>query len=430
MRKLSDGWSEAHLKMLQSQTNNFLRIWKRRRLKKFLLTGFPNGKVENWKYTDITPIASQTFSFGEVVDCDISRFVMEDTYRIVFINGHFISRLSNLVQLPDEIRLMSLKAVLKDKKNMIGDMMSCQTPFSLLNDSLFQDGMFLHVPKNCHLEKPIHLLYLMKPNFQFTMTQTRHLIFIEENANVTLFEEYEGLCCNTYFNNIVTQINVGACANLSFYKLQGENDNSFHISNTEIRQSRNSQVLSCHVSLGGAISREDLNYFLEGHNASCHLLGFYYSKGRSHVDNHTRIDHAISGCVSQQTYKGIISDKSRAVFNGKILVRPEAEKTTAHQINKNLVFSKESEVDTKPELEIYNDDVNCTHGASVGQLNDEALFYFRSRGIDLSVAEHLLACAFASEIIEKLPNKLISERIHKRIIKCLALMNCAGDCHA
>ncbi|AKQ33782.1 Fe-S cluster assembly protein SufD [Candidatus Coxiella mudrowiae] len=430
MRMLSEGWSEARLKRLQNQNRNSLQAWQHEQLKTFLLMGFPNCKIENWKYTDITSIASQTFSFGEITDCDITRFIMEDTHRIVFINGHFAPTLSNLMQLPAEIQLMSLKAALKEnQKEIIGEMRSYETPFSLLNDSLFQDGMFLHVPKNYQLEKPIHLLYLMKPNFPFSMTQTRHLIFIEENASVTLLEEYQGVYPTTYFNNIVTQINVGASANLVFYKLQGENNNSFHIANTQICQARNSQVISCHVSLGGALAREDLNYALQGHNASCQLLGFYHLKGGRHIDNHTRIDHGVSGCVSQQIYKGIISDKSRAVFNGKIFVHSEAKKTIAHQINKNLVFSNEAEVNTKPELEIYNDDVNCTHGATVGQLNDEALFYLCSRGIDRSAAQHLLACAFASEIIEKIPHKFIAERIHQRIIKCLGLLNSLGDCH-
>ncbi|WP_309567492.1 Fe-S cluster assembly protein SufD [Coxiella-like endosymbiont] len=430
MRVLSEGWSEARLKKLQNQNRNSLQRWQRKQLKKFLLTGFPNSKIENWKYTDITPITSQTFSFEEISDCDITHFIMEDTHRIVFINGHFAPTVSNLMQLPAEIQLTSLKAVLKEnQKEIISEIRRYQTSFSLLNDSLFQDGMFLHVPKNYQLEKPIHLLYLMKPNFPFAMTQARHLIFIEENANVTLLEEYQWVNSTTYFNNIVTQINVGASANLIFYKLQGENNNSFHIANTQISQARNSQVISCHVSLGGALAREDLNYALKGHNASCQLLGLYHLKGGRHIDNHTRIDHDVSGCVSQQIYKGVISDKSRAVFNGKIFVHPEAKKTIAHQINKNLVFSNEAEVNTKPELEIYNDDVKCTHGATVGQLNDEALFYLCSRGIDRSEAEHLLACAFASEITEQLPHKFIAKRIYQKIIKCLALLNYSGDSH-
>lgn len=430
MRVLSEGWSESRLKKLQSQNRESLQIWQREQLKAFLLTGFPNSKIENWKYTDVTPIASQTFSFGELVDCDISSFIMRDVHRMVFINGHFAPTLSNLTHLPREVQLTSLKMALKkNRKQILCEIPSYQTPFSLLNDSLFQDGMFLRVPKNCQLEKPIHILYLMKPNFSFAMTQTRHLIFLGENANAALLEEYYGIHPITYFNNIVTQINVGASANLVFYKLQEENDYSFHIANTQIRQARNSQVTTCHISLGGVLGREDLNYALEGHNASCQSLGFYHSKGVQHIDNHTRIDHSIDGCASQQIYKGIISDKSRAVFNGKIFVHPEAKKTIAHQINKNLVFSNEAEVNAKPELEIYNDDVNCTHGATVGQLNKESLFYLRSRGIDRATAEQMLGCGFASEIIEKLPHNIIAERIHQRIIKHLALLNCLGDCH-
>ena len=430
MRVRGEGWSESRLKTLQIQNSKSLQIWQREQLKAFLLTGFPNCKIENWKYTDVTPIASQTFSLGELVDCNIASFIMRDVHRIVFINGHFAPTLSNLMHLPSKVQLTSLKVALKkNRMQILWGIPGYQTPFSLLNDSLFQDGIFLRIPKNCQLEKPIHLLYLMKPNFSFVMTQTRHLIFLGENANAILLEEYHGIHPMTYFNNIVTQINVGASANLVFYKLQEENDCSFHIANTQIRQARNSQVTTCHVSLGGVLGREDLNYALEGHNASCRSLGFYHSKGGQHIDNHTRIDHSIDGCTSQQIYKGIISDKSRAVFNGKIFVHPRAKKTIAHQINKNLVFSNEAEVNTKPELEIYNDDVNCTHGATVGQLNEESLFYLRSRGIDRATAEQMLGCGFASEIVEKLPHKIIAERIHQRIIKHLSLSNCIGGCH-
>lgn len=431
MRTLGEGWSESRLKKLQSQNGKSLQTWQREQLQAFLLTGFPNAKIENWKYTDVTPIASQTFSLvGESVDCNIANFIMRDFHRIVFINGHFAPTLSNLTGLPDEVQLTSLKTVLKkNRKQLLWEMPKHQTPFSLLNDSLFQDGMFLCVPKNCQLEKPIHLLYVMKPNCSFTMTQTRHLIFLGKNSNTVLLEEYHGIHPITYFNNIVTQINVGSSANLVFYKLQEENDYSFHIANTRIYQARNSQVTTCHISLGGILGREDLNYALEGHNASCQLLGFYHSKDGQHIDNHTRIDHSIDGCTSQQIYKGIISGKSRAVFNGKIFVHPKAKKTIAHQINKNLVFSNEAEINTKPELEIYNDDVKCTHGATVGQLNEESLFYLRSRGINRATAEQMLSCGFAGEIIEKLPHKSIAERMYQRIIKHLALLNCLGGYH-
>ena len=418
MKVLSEGWSETCLKRLQNRNSNALQTWQHKQLKTFLLKGFPNDKIENWKYTDITPIASQTFLFGKVTNCDIAGFILEGTHRIVFINGHFTQTLSNLMHLPSEVQLTSLKAALKEnRKEIIDEIPRYQTPFSLLNDGLFQDGMFLRIPKNCQLKQPIHLLYLMKPDIPFSMTQTRHLIFLGENASATLLEEYHGIYSTTYFNNIVTQINVGTSANLVFYKLQEENESSFHIANTQISQARSSKVTSCHFSLGGALGREDLNYALEGHEASCQLLGLYHLKSGQHIDNHTRIDHSVSGCKSQQIYKGIINGKSRAVFNGKIFVHPEAKKTIAYQINKNLVFSNKAEINTKPELEIYNDDVRCTHGATVGQLNDEALFYLRSRGICKTTAEHLLACAFASEIIEKLPHKAIAERIHERIIK-------------
>ncbi|QHG92528.1 Fe-S cluster assembly protein SufD [Coxiella endosymbiont of Amblyomma sculptum] len=426
-KKSSGAWSEILSKKLQNQSGCPLRMWRYKQLEKFLSIGFPDRKTENWRYTDISPISSQIFLFDKTTaDLDITDFAIENSYRIVFVNGCFSPALSNLISLPEEIQLSPLRTILKNyrKRNFVKKIPILQTPFSLLNDGLFQDGMFLHIPKNFELKKPVHFLYLMKPNLPFSMTQTRNTIFLEENSRASVLEEYFGtFCCPTkiYFNNIVTQIIVGASANLAFYKLQQENNSSFHIANTQIKQLRNSQVVSFHCLMGGKIGREDLNYSLAGQGASCRLLGFYHLKNKQHIDNHTCVDHKSSGCTSQQIYNGIIGNKSKAVFNGKILVRPEADKTVAHQNNKNLMFSNESEINTKPELEIYNNDVTCTHGATVGCLDDETLFYLYSRGIDRLTAEYLLACAFAEEITAKLPCKIISERMYQKIIKKLTL---------
>lgn len=423
-------WNETYLKSLQDLNHDQLCAWRAERLDAFLSQGFPNRKVENWKYTNVTEIEKQSFSFDEPVDCDISNFILDDVHRVVFVNGHFSSALSDLSQLPAEVLLSSLKMAQDEMlKNLINET-SYETPFSLLNDSCFQDGLFLYVPKNCQLEKPIHLIYLTKPTRSLMMSQTRYLIIIEEKAKAIIFEDYQGANDITYFNNLVTQVHTKASANLHLYKLQQEGNEAFHIANTVIHQARDSQVMSCHVAMGGSLSRDDLNYSLDESGASCRLFGFYHLKGNHHIDNHSRIDHRVSRCISQQNYKGIVADRSRAVFNGKIVVHPNAGQTGARQTNKNLLLSTEAEVDTKPELEIYNDDVKCTHGATVGQLNDEALFYLQSRGIDRVAAEHMLACAFANEIVEALPHPLIAECIQKSITQWLVTPCCQGAwCH-
>ena len=412
-------WNKIYLKSLRDLNNDQLCAWQAERLDAFLSQGFPHPKIENWKYTNVTEIEKQSFSFDEPVDCDISNFILDDVHRVVFVNGHFSSALSDLSQLPSEVILSSLK-ITRDEmiKNLINET-SYETPFSLLNASFLQDGLFLYVPKNCQLERPIHLIYLTKPTRPLIMSQTRHLIIIEEKAKAAIFEDYRGANDIAYFNNLVTQVHIKASANLHLYKLQQEGNEAFHIANTTIHQARDSQVMSCHVAMGGSLSRDDLNYSLDESGTSCQLFGFYHLKGNHHIDNHSRIDHRVSRCMSQQNYKGIVADRSRAVFNGKIVVHPNASQTGAHQTNKNLLLSTEAEVDTKPELEIYNDDVQCTHGATVGQLNDEALFYLQSRGIDRVAAEYMLTCAFASEIVEALPHPLIAECIQKSITQRL-----------
>ncbi|MFW0072779.1 MAG: Fe-S cluster assembly protein SufD [Coxiella-like endosymbiont] len=417
-------WNKTYLKSLQSFHDDQLCIWQAERLDVFLSQGFPHSKIEDWKYTDVSEIEKQSFSFDESVDCDISNFILDDVHRVVFINGHFSSASSDLSQLPPEVLLSSLKMTQYETiKNLINES-HYETPFSLLNDSFFQDGIFLHVPKNCQIEKPIHLIYLTKPTQPLMMSQTRHLIVIEEKAKAIIFEDYQGANDITYFNNLVTQVHTKASANLYLYKLQQEGDSAFHIASTTIHQAQDSQVMSCHVAMGGSLSRDDLNYSLDESGASCQLFGFYHLKGNHHIDNHSCIDHRVSRCMSQQNYKGIVADRSRAVFNGKIVVHPNAGQTKAYQTNKNLLLSTEAEVDTKPELEIYNNDVKCTHGATVGQLNDETLFYLQSRGIDRVAAEHILTCAFANEIIEVLPHPLVSKYVQKSVNHRLARRSC------
>lgn len=418
-------WNKTYLKSLQNFHDDQLRAWQAERLDVFLSQGFPHHKVESWKYTNVAEIEKRSFSFDESVDFNISNFILDDVYRVVFVNGHFSSALSDLSQLSSGVLLSSLKIIQRDMaKNLINET-GYETPFSLLNDSIFQDGLFLYVPKNCQLKKPIYLIYLTEPTRSLIMSQTRHLIIIEEKAEAIIFENYQGANNITYFNNLVTQVHVKASANLHLYKLQQEGDKAFHIANTKIHQARDSQVMSCHITMGGSLSRDDLNYSLDESGASCQLFGFYHLKGNHHIDNHSCIDHRVSHCMSQQNYKGIVADQSRAVFNGKIVVHPNASQTEARQTNKNLLLSTEAEVDTKPELEIYNDDVKCSHGATVGQLNDVALFYLQSRGIDRVEAENMLTYAFANEIVEALPHPLITEYIQKSITQQLSIRHCS-----
>ena len=421
-------WNESNLRAMQNKNNSWY-AWQKERLKVFLLQGFPQRKLENWKYTSVSPISEQLFTFSKitdskVADIDITSYVLDDVYRLVFINGNFVPCLSDLSKLPPEVQLTSLNTVQREIQNQLTMLKDYQTPFSVMNDALFQEGLFVHIPKNCCLEKPIHLIYLSQPTVSMSMSQIRHLIILEENTKATIFEDYHGVNDSVYFNNIVTQINVGSSAQLEFYKLQQEGDKAFHIANTVIHQNYCSQVTSCYITLGSKLSRDDLNYSLDESSASCQLLGFYYINEKCHVDHHTRINHRAAHCSSQQNYKGILTNQSRGVFNGKIIVHQSAKQTIAHQTNKNLILSLGAEVDVKPELEIYNDDVKCTHGATIGQLSKELLFYMQSRGIHRSTAEYLLTCAFANEVLEMLSHKIVAERIQQKITEYLTTLQC------
>jgi Fe-S cluster assembly protein SufD len=277
------------------------------------------------------------------------------------------------------------------------------------------DGLFLYVPKNVKIEKPIQCLFISTQEFQDSMQHLRNLIIVEENSQVTLFETYVSETEKKYFNNIVTQIYLGNHSQINYYKYQQESENGYHIANTQIHQQANSCVNSFHFSLGSQLAREDLAVSLNQSGAECALYGLYLLDNRQHIDHHTRIDHHVSNCTSYELYKGILAAQSVGVFNGKIIVHPQAQRSNAQLVNQNLLLAKTAEINTKPELEIYADDVKCSHGATVGQIDDESLFYLRSRGIEEQTAQNILTYAFASEVI----NQIKDFKIKEYIINCV-----------
>ena len=274
-------------------------------------------------------------------------------------------------------------------------------------------GIFIYIPKNIILKKPIHFSYQTLGQTAL-MSHPRHLILLEENSQCTVVEEYAG-DGSDYFNNIVTQIIVQSNAAMTHFKLQNESLSAQHIANTLFNQSADSTVSSYVVSMGAKLSRDNLSFNFEGQGASTHLYGLYLPLGNQHIDHHTLVDHLMPNCFSQQDYKGIIAEKGRAVFNGKVIVHPDAQKTAAYQNNKNLLLSQHAEIDTKPELEIYADDVKCNHGATVGQLDEKALFYLRSRGISEVEARRILIKAFAEELFSTISQPEIAQYIHCQV---------------
>ncbi len=386
-------------------------------LKKFLQQGFPSRHQENWKYTDLTFVAKQKFAIAAApgrVDEFANELFTFPVHRLVFIDGHFSSSLSSIEQVESGVLLLPLSSALGTCAEKIKPYLEQQFPeatasLANLNTAFFSDGMVLWVPKNIVMAKPIHLLFLSSSQANASLYCPRNIVVLEENSQAVILEQHAALAENHYYKNSVTQIEVFQGASLALYKIQAENAAALHTAVTDINQYRDSKVVSYHVSLGGKLARDDLGFALREAGASCQLRGLYIASGQQHVDHHTRIDHCNVHGSSDEYYKGILSDQATGVFNGKVVVHPGAQHTRSQQTNKNILLSKTAEMNTKPELEIYADDVQCTHGATVGQIDDEALFYLRSRGLDEQAAVSLLTQAFSNDILNQIPQPEIAQ---------------------
>ena len=274
--------------------------------------------------------------------------------------------------------------------------------FAAVNAAFLEDGAFVRIPPRTVVADPIHLVFLSEPAFGSTVSHPRNLVIAEAASQAQIVETYVGTAGKLYFTNAVTEVVLGEGAVLDFSKLERESDAAFHVATTEVSQGRDSSFTSHSISLGGALARHDLNVRLDAEGAGCTLNGLFIGSGTQHLDNHTVIDHAKPHGTSRELYKGIMDGQSRGIFNGKIIVRPAAQKTDAMQTNKNLLLSKDALVNSKPALEIFADDVKCRHGSTIGQLDDAAMFYLRSRGIGETEARELLVYAFASDVASRI----------------------------
>jgi Fe-S cluster assembly protein SufD len=294
-----------------------------------------------------------------------------------------------------------------------------EEPFIALNTAFAREGTFIFVPDNTILEEPIHVINISDPGQVTFQSHPRNLIIIGKNSQVSLVESLNHLSDNVYFQNSVSEVLVRENAIVDHIKIQDESKLSFRIATTQVQQEQSSVYHAFSIDLGGALVRNNLNIGLTGENAEANLFGFYLINGKQHLDNHTNIDHLVPNCNSNELYKGILDGKSRAVFSGTIFVEKNAQKTNAFQSNKNLLLSNEAEIDSKPQLKIFADDVKCSHGATIGQIDDQALFYLRQRGISLEDAHILLRQAFAVDVFEKIRipaakeyiNDLVTERL-------------------
>ena len=387
--------------------------------------GFPTARDEDWKYTNAAAIERRPMKAvtarGSVSADQVRGLVFAELpcHLLVFLDGRFDPTFSSIGALPTGVSIRSLADVIAQDGQRVESLLAGEpgNAFAALNLAFMTDGVVIELSRNAVVERPIHLLYIASQSE--TSVHYRNLIVADENAQATVVEHYAAPEGSSYLTNAVTTIIGAANSNVEHYKLQQESAKAFHVAGIHAIQARDSRFTSHSIALGGAIARNDITSRLAAEGAECTLNGLYLVGGRQLVDHHTRIDHAKPRGTSREFYRGVLDGAARGIFNGKVVVHPDAQHTDAEQSNHNLLLSKAAEVDTKPQLEIYADDVKCSHGATVGQLDDNMLFYLRSRGIEPEVAKALLIYAFAHDIIGRIRLDPLKRRIERHLISML-----------
>ncbi|MFD2100295.1 Fe-S cluster assembly protein SufD [Flagellimonas iocasae] len=401
-------------------------------IKNFEEKGFPSKKEEAWKYTSLNSLQKVDFSIfpkqeNTLEYKDIKKYFLHeiDTYKIVFVDGVYSSYLSETTHDGVDVCLMS-SAFSKPMFRPVIDVYfnkaaSKDESLTTLNTAFCKEGAYIYIPKNKMPKKPIQILHLATGNEAALMLQPRNLIVAEQNAEVQIIERHQSLTDNEVFTNSVTEIFAGKDAIVDYYKVQNDNDNASLVDNTYISQ-KDSSVVRVHTfSFGGKLTRNNLNFYQNGERIDSTLKGVTILGEKQHVDHHTLVHHAQPNCESHQDYKGIFGERSTGVFNGKIIVDKIAQKTDAFQQNNNILISDKATINSKPQLEIFADDVKCSHGCTIGQLDEEALFYLRSRGIPKKEATALLMYAFANNVLESVRIPELKVRINKIIANKLGV---------
>ncbi|MFQ5600974.1 MAG: Fe-S cluster assembly protein SufD [Candidatus Krumholzibacteriia bacterium] len=384
-------------------------------MSRFARMGFPSMRLESWKYFNAGPI--RRTAFKHVLERDRVTLKAErlrpfqvhclPCALLVFVDGYYEPVLSSMQTLPDGVVVGDLATALKAHPAVLERHLARHAafdthPFVALNTALLHDGAFVRVPKGRVVQEPIHLLFVSTGMGGPTVSHPRTIVVVEDGAQLTLIEDYVSLDEATYFTNPVTEVILEEGAVLDFYKLERESKQAFHVGAMQVHQSRNSSFSSTSIALGGHLVRNDVHAVLDGEGASCTLNGLNILGDRQLVDDHTCIMHAKPHGTSQELYKSILDGHAEGVFNGEIYVAQDAQKTSSQQTNKSLVLSKHALMNTKPQLKIYADDVKCSHGAAIGELEKDALFYLRARGIDYETSRRILTYAFASDVVERI----------------------------
>ena len=400
---------------------------------RFAELGFPTTRLEDWRFTNVTPIAQTSFvpapnggSGASTAPEALGRDALKEAERsqLVFVNGRYAPALSQASRLPDGLMIGSLAAVLEQRPDLVEPHLARHAryddnAFVALNTAFVEDGAFLCIPDGVIVDDPIRLLFVSTVNGQASISHPRNLILAGSNSRAVIAETYLGAENGVYFTNAVTEMVAGTNAVIEHLKVQREREEAFHVATLAVHQGRDSKVSLHSISLGGSLVRNDVSTRLGGEGAGCVLNGLYMVGGRQHVDNHTMIDHVTPHSSSLENYRGVVDGRAHAVFSGRIDVQPGAQKIVARQSNKNLLLSDDAVVNTKPHLRIYADDVKCFHGATVGMLDEDALFYLRSRGMTAEMARDLLVYGFVGEVLGAIGARRLRNDMEQLVINRL-----------
>jgi Fe-S cluster assembly protein SufD len=423
-----DSYTAAFDELSADEAPARLQSIRRAAFERFTSLGFPTTKNEDWHYTSVAPIAERDFTLvdgkGDAPTREqVARFGFgaRDWTTLTFLNGRYVPSLSDVAGLPAGVLIKDLVSSWTSSPDVVqrvgqiaghdGD------AFTALNAALMSDGAVIEIPKGVHLSHPIHLLFLAGAGAAGGMMHSRNLIVAGRNSSATIIESYASLDDVEYFTNAVTEASLGDGATIRHYRIQRESRRAFHVGTVEATQAKDSHFLSFSLATGASLSRTNIYTKLDGAGSGTTLNGLYMLDGEQHCDHQTRVIHAQPNTFSRELYKGVLDGRSHGVFNGKVYVHPVAQKTDGKQTNNTLLLSETAHIDTKPQLEIFADDVKCTHGATIGQIDRTALFYLRSRGIPSAFARRLLTYAFAADVLETLEVREIRDGLEEMTLQ-------------
>lgn len=394
---------------------------------RFIELGFPTPADEDWRYTNVSSIAGTTYTgpqptveLGLTLSVESLRISM-DIPLLVLVNGRVSPKLSSLRTLPQGVRFGSLREAMEREDASVRSHLAryarhMDHAFTALNTALFEDGALVEIEAGAIIERPIHVVHLLTGAAHPQVVNSRSLIVCGANSQATVIETYISDAAGEPFHNVATEIVAKEFSVVDYYKITREGDRSAHIGTLQLYQQRQSNVHAFAGTFGGGLVRHNINTVLDGEGCDCGLNGLYMVDGRQHVDNHLVVTHAQPHCDSREYFKGILDGHGAGIFSGKIIVKPGAQKTDAKQTNASLLLSRDAQVESKPQLEIFADDVKCTHGATIGQMNDEAVFYLRSRGIDENSARGLLVYAFANDVLVRVKVEPLRHQLERLVI--------------